>query len=385
MPDSCAPAPPARRADSGGVPKKYLQGAAEPLQCVSGPVFSPRQRPRGRIRTDPGIAGGAAGARSGAADGASNSSSSCSATGNSSACSVTALAPSVTLGGAQLSPSCRAASASCSARCQSPGVGSVVVVTLPVPAVSLVAHHSHPATRHRGRPPHAGRWSSRTLGVRDDSGGESAAVALWQPLGRVASNLLAAVQAGRGERQVVQVAGEASTHRQACGAWSAVVRFRRGDDVLDVGFLETLEPRPVVGTHHAAEPSGDLGLRALRIIVVVSVRRSASALRRHYQATPPLPGAGRAGRYLRGLCRQSPRSVRGSGARWPWRSWFSSSGPIGSHPPPDGTRRRRRPPAAVNTGQGIVTKQPAVVVIRLSPEAAVGRAVAHARCCTLPA
>ena len=44
-------------------------------------------------------------------------------------------------------PSCRAVTTSCSARCQSPAWGNVVVVTLPVPAVYLVAHCASIATR----------------------------------------------------------------------------------------------------------------------------------------------------------------------------------------------------------------------------------------------
>ena len=85
------------------------------------------------------------------------------------------------------------------------------------------------------------------LADRDHRLGEPAAVELRQPLGSVPRNLLVAVQAGRGKRQVIEVAGETRAHRQAGAAQSGVVRFRHGNDVLDVGFLETLEAGAVVG------------------------------------------------------------------------------------------------------------------------------------------
>ena len=129
----------------------------------------------------------------------------------------------------------------------------------------------------------------------------------WVLTTRYVTPSTVAVQRRRGERQVVQVAGEASPHRLAGGAQSGVVRFRHRDDVLDVGFLEALEAGPVVGAHQAAEPRGDLGLYALRVVVVVPVVGSAPALRCHHQAAPPLPAAGGAGRYLR-------RRRRGSAA-----------------------------------------------------------------------
>ena len=51
-----------------------------------------------------------------------------------------------------------------------------------------------------------------------------------------------------------------------------------------------------VYTREGTEPLRDLGLDALRVVVVVPVIGRAPALRRHHQAAPGLSAAGRAGR-----------------------------------------------------------------------------------------
>ena len=95
-------------------------------------------------------------------------------------------------------------------------------------------------------------------------------------------------------------AKRARTSRLAAHSLESCASERR-DDVLYVGLLETLETRAVVRAHHAAEPRGDLGLDALRVVVVLPIVGRAPAFRRHHQASPPLSAAGGAGRHLRGV------------------------------------------------------------------------------------
>ena len=93
------------------------------------------------------------------------------------------------------------------------------------------------------------------------SGGEPAAVVLRQPLGSVVRAFLVSVHRRRGEREIVQGAGEASTYRHC---WRRTVRCRAlggGDDVLDVGFRKAAETCQALALMAPDRPGPPLYLR----------------------------------------------------------------------------------------------------------------------------
>ena len=150
-PDFGVPAPSASPAASGGSPKYHL-APAKPLQRVSAAVFSPRRRPRGRIRQIRAVSATSAPPLGAVLEPL--------AAPRTAAPVVQPRAIPRRAAGRRWhqasrsaslsSPSCRAASASCSARRQR---ATWLRITRTLPA------------RHQGRPTRVGRWSSRTLAV----------------------------------------------------------------------------------------------------------------------------------------------------------------------------------------------------------------------------
>ena len=125
-----------------------------------------------------------------------------------------------------------------------------------------------------------------SLPDRDHPGREPAAVLRRQPLGRVVGDLLVAIHARPRQRQVQQVAREATPGRWVCSAQAAVVRLGPSHHVLDVRVGLARKPTPRVRTVDPAQLVDDPILHRLRISVIVRVVGRAASFRRDDQTAP---------------------------------------------------------------------------------------------------
>ena len=137
----------------------------------------------------------------------------------------------------------------------------------------------------------------------DDGERKPTTILFGQPFCRILRDLIVPVQFWCSERQVIQIACESCAHRHAGVTQTRVMRFRPHDDVLDVGFQEIVEARPIIGADRCTDPLDDLRLHALRIPVVRLFVWRAPAFRSDHQATPHLAGSGRSVHRLDGWCR----------------------------------------------------------------------------------
>lgn len=89
------------------------------------------------------------------------------------------------------------------------------------------------------------------------------------------------VHAGRGQREIEQIIGEGSARLSAGAAKAAVVGFRFGHNMSDVGFAGAAESGAGVGAVNPPAHSGyNLRLYRLRVGVIVRVVGRAAILRR---------------------------------------------------------------------------------------------------------